>query len=116
MARSGLRQIETPLQGLVGRGSSDPDAVFNALTPALDTTDVEEVLVSWWLDAASVKVRPAVQFSDDGVTWASAATAFGPASTSNEGWNHDTAYRDIFGLGATEALFCRFGLMGNFGD
>jgi hypothetical protein len=42
--------------------------LWNAMTPAFDTTRIDEVRLGVWLEGA-LEVLPGYQLSDDGVTW-----------------------------------------------
>ncbi|MEZ4316356.1 MAG: hypothetical protein R3F61_02580 [Myxococcota bacterium] len=88
---------------------------FTPLTDAFDTTDVEACLFALELISHTTyaEVRPAYQFSDDGVTWTTHTpvgvnTNSGSAYVTADGWGFGDTWID---LTTGSRLFVRFGVM-----
>lgn len=105
---------------------TEPTAVFSAqsestqnflpMTAAINSTQVRYVLLGIWLEAYSsenIKIRPAYQYSNDGVTWDSPIAvdlSSGTPATQTAGWTYTDTVRDLES-GVTPKLFVRFGVL-----
>lgn len=107
-------RITTPPYDI--HSNSTNNAIFVPMTGALNSTEVKNVRFAVWLAAAiGLKMRPAVQFSNDGITWDTAVgmnlDGIGAEYASANGWTFGNgAFHDIFAI-AAEKLFCRFGAL-----
>ena len=83
----GSTVLDTGLLPVFSKKSSTP--LFVPLTDALDTTHIYEGRVAMQLAGVTseFKARAAYRMSDDGITWSSTVTSFGPYKDAN-GWSY----------------------------
>ncbi len=100
--------IDTGLKRLWS-AKSTTTAVFIPLTQPLNSTEVEEVRISRYLesDSGNLTVRPAYNMSDDGITWSSTVTGIGSFATT-AGWVYNTSTETT--VSVDPKLLVRFGL------
>lgn len=119
-----MSRITAPTLPIVSNHTST--AIWNPLTPALPTVGLRNVRVRIWVDGADLEgartttVLPCVQFSNDGISWASSEEVFGSGSyvtLVDDSWmwldgtaTPDGGYTDLFGGGFSPKRFARFGL------
>lgn len=94
---------ETGLQEVISNSWTSGGKLFNVLTPAFDSTQLNAVRLGIYLDAPLQKATPGVQWSDDGVNWGT-PTSIGTFSAT-QGWTFETA--SLFTLSPKN--FARFG-------
>lgn len=99
---------ESPLQAVISNSTNTANALFNVLTPAFDSTMLDEVRFGVWLDGAQQKAKPAFQFSDDGVNWSATPTGAG-LYDATQGWKFQGAYGSVFDYSPKN--FVRFGVL-----
>lgn len=84
--------------------------VFHPMTESQPSTGVSKVRASFALEASSgaLTIRPALQMSNDGVTW-DTAVAIGTDTLTADGTNYADSYEDM--SSTTQAkLYVRFGI------
>jgi hypothetical protein len=107
-------EFETDWVPLIGTYPSPGQ--FNPMTGPISTVELDEVRFRLFAMASSGNplVGPAVQFSDDGVTWPNAAVSLGYTDALvPDGWDNTSFrdWKDLWALGTTKRLFARFGLL-----
>lgn len=84
--------------------------IFHPISEAMDSVGLRSVRASFSLEQSTgqLKIRPAIQMSNDGLTW-DTPVAIGAATRSTDGTTHGADYTDL--SATTEAkLFARFGI------
>ena len=92
-------------------GSTDTD-IFHPLSDPLSSTGVLEVRTSLEMSQNSgyCKIKPAVRYSNDGVSWPDGDKDFGQWRTA-DGIDFGTTYTDITALGVSARAFVQFGVI-----
>lgn len=104
----GIRMVSEYMDVLSG----DPTTVvWNPVMLRVDTASLRELRFGIWLSGNSgVKVRPAIGFSNDGVTFTDAEKEFLAGYVSNAGWNFASTWYDVWALAVTRRLYARIGV------
>lgn len=84
--------------------------IFHPMSEAMDTVGVNHVRVSFSLEQSTglLKIRPAFQVSNDGLTW-DTPVAIGTDTRNTDGTTFADEFVDISGT-TTTRLFLRFGV------
>lgn len=104
--------LDTGEQAVLSNDETTP--VFNPMTPSLPTGGTNEVRVTVWLAAVgATKVRPAIEFSDDGVNYTDAAKELDATylTSADEGFTYGDSFVSLFTLpSTTPRRFMRLGV------
>ena len=106
----------SPLIPIFSKKSTSSDNFIPA-TGALASAGVKSATFGVYLEDSTfdnIKVRPGVQYSDDGITWDTAVAidlgGTGAEYATDAGWTYKTSFVDLESV-ATPKVFVRFGFM-----
>ena len=90
-------------------GTSTP--MFFPLSDVMESAGLTDIRVSTEMrqDSGNCEIRPALRYSDDGITW-DASDDLGIAYLTSVGIDPGTTYTDITALGSTVRSYLQFGV------
>lgn len=105
--------VDSGLQDIVSNDTTN--AIVNVMTGPLSSAEIKDARFEVWLcGLTACKVRPGLQWSNDGITWDTAVGidlgGVGAEYATANGWTFSSGYTDIFTKGSPK-LFVRFVIM-----